>query len=173
MDLIGAIADELQVSEDHAQALAGALLETVREKLEEHECPEDVRALDAAVPELGAWRDRARAVLGLPPAGKGRGPKMLGGLLAGAHAGCNDLIERIGGEDGPQVAALVSLAAMMGTTLDKVMSAMPLTLLFLRQRMPADWVDRALSVSPLLSKDASNGPQAATLGALSGLLSTG
>lgn len=173
MDLIGSIADEVEVSLDQATALAGAVLEIAREKLEEHACTADVRALDDAVPELDAWRDRARAALGLAPAGTGRGPKMLGGLLAGAHAGCNDLLERLGGEDGPQLAALVALAAMMGLPLERVMGAMPLALTFLRQRLPSDWVDRALAVTPLLSKDATSGPEAGTLGALSGLLSAG
>lgn len=162
MDLIAQLSSQLGVDPTQAQALAGAVLGGVKDQVGEHVGPEAAQKLDAGVPELSTWQQAASSTLEQPEAQGG----LLGGLTGGLGG---QLLGAVGGEEAKQVAQLGAILQQLGVDAGHVALVGPMVLAFLKDRMPAEWVDRALAVAPLLSGASKGGTGAAALGALGGL----
>ena len=136
MDLIGQLSSQLGVDPTQAAALAGSVLGGVRGQVADQMGEDAASQLDAQVPELGGWQEQAtQAATGDNPLGG-----MLGGLLGAA-----------GGEEAKQAAQFAALLKNFGIDGGKAALIGPIALAFLKERMPADWVDGALKVAPLLA----------------------
>ena len=174
MDLIGQLASTMGIDETQAQALAGGVLGAVKGQMQEQVGGEAAAQLDAAVPELGGWAASAESVLGAANASSSADGGMLGGLMSMAGSGVgNQLLGAVAGEQAQQTAMLIALAGKLGIDESKAGLAAPLVLSFLKDRLPAEWIDKAMMVAPFLTDTPAQGgtPDAAgaVMGALGGL----
>lgn len=142
MDLIGALTSQLGVDTSAAQAVAGAVLGPVRDGLG----GSDASALDRAVPELEGWQAKAAEVTAEPSSG-------LGGLLGGSGGLLGSALGAVAGQGAKDAAALAGVLGALGLDASKASLAAPLLLGFLKERLPADLLDKALALAPLLGGD--------------------
>ncbi|MCB9681752.1 MAG: hypothetical protein H6733_09795 [Alphaproteobacteria bacterium] len=172
MDLIQQIAGNLGVDPTQAQALAGGLLGAVQGQVAEHVGTDAAAQLEAKVPELSGWQAQAKAMLAATDGGgSSSGGGLLGSLagLAGSGAG-NDLLGALAGKDAAQSAQVVALLGKLGLDASKASLVAGPVLSFLKQRMPADWVDTALKAAPMLASLASGSDDGKGGGGLGGML---
>lgn len=176
MDLISQLAGNLGMDPAQAQALAGGLLGTVKEQVAQHAGPEMAAKLDAAVPELGGWQAQAASVLsGAAEAPAAEASSGLGGMLgnlasmAGSGAG-NELLGALAGEGAAQQAQVVALLSKLGVDPAHASMAAGPALAFLKERMPAEWMDMALKAMPVLASLAGGDDKPAGGGGLGGML---
>ncbi|MEZ4315907.1 MAG: hypothetical protein R3F61_00310 [Myxococcota bacterium] len=171
MDLVGALSGAFGVEGKQAEAIAGALLATVKDQVASGtEGTEVEEKLDSAVPEMGGWLDTAKSLAGTPSAGP-QGGGMLGGLmgLAGSGAG-QQLLGAVGGKQAQHAALLAAVLGKVGLDETKAMMAAPIVLQFLESRIDKVWLDRILAAAPLLT-GAQPGGAGNALGALGSLFS--
>lgn len=170
MDLIGQLAGALGVQEEQAQAVAGAVLGTVKKQVADEAGGDAAAKVDAAVPELSGWQAKAQSMLG-----GGGGGGLLGaaagalggggGGLLGAAAGA------LGGEDARQTAALVTILGKLDIDPSKAALVAPLALSFLKDRLDPKLLNTVLSAAPMLAGGASGaGSDGGGLGAAAGML---
>ena len=165
MDLINQLSSQLGVDPAQAQALAGSVLGGVRGQVAEQMGEDAAGQLDAQVPELDGWQEQAEAAVG--------GDSAAGGLLGGLAGG---LLGAAGGEEAKQAAQFAALLGNFGIDGTKAALIGPIALSFLKERMPAEWVQGALAIAPMLSggSDAAGGGLAgAAMGALGGMFGGG
>ncbi len=173
MDLIGQLAGALGVQEEQAQAVAGAVLGTVKKQVADEAGGDAAAKVDAAVPELSGWQAKAQSMLG--GGGGGGGGGLLGaaagalggggGGLLGAAAGA------LGGEDARQTAALVTILGKLDIDPSKAALVAPLALSFLKDRLDPKLLNTVLSAAPMLAGGASGaGSDGGGLGAAAGML---
>lgn len=196
MQLIEQLSQQLGVDGDKAQALAGALLGSVQNAVTEKVSASAGEQVAAAVPELGAWKDKAGALLGgggdeggsglggmlgaLAGGGGGGGGGMGGmlGALAGGSddkqeggAGLGDMLGALAGGSGSSAgpAMLIAVLGKIGVDSDKASMIAPIVWQFLESRLDGDLLDKIKGAVPFLSGgDAEGGGGVA--GMLGGLL---
>lgn len=159
MELIDALAHQLNLDPVKAQALAGGVLGVVQNALADRAGPASVQQLEAAVPELPAWKQAAETQMGADAPGASEGG--LGGLLGSA-------LGSLGGSLGGTVGAVALLAPMLGKlgiSEEQVRVVIPLISRFLEQRLDGPVFDQVKELLPI-SRDDEGG-----MGILGGLLS--
>ncbi len=176
MDLIGALAGQLGIDTNQAEAVAGAVLGSVRADAPATE----TAALEAAVPEMGDWEAKAKAMLADNTelsANEGDGG-FFGNLLSSAGSGIgNQILGAVAGKEAAEKAAAVGLLGKLGLQPSHAALAAPLVLSFLESRLPEGTMSSLLKVAPMLvglsaakeEAPAAAGAMDAMKGALGGL----
>ena len=157
MDFIKAIAAQVGVPEATAAGLAGGVLGMVRDSMAADDGEDAASAVDAAIPELGGWREAAAGLMSdaagaaSPAASAGGG--VLGGLMKAAGGGglLGDLTEEVLGKDARQTAALASVFSGLGLDASKAAAAAPVVLNFLEERLSGDLLSKAMAAAPFLA----------------------
>lgn len=176
MDLIGQLASAVGVDEANAQAIAGVALKHVTGAVRDQEGDDAAEGIEAAVPELSQWQDKAKALSDapLPPGfggddaqeeeGGGGAADLLGGLLGGGGGGGGGLLgglaETFGGEGARDTVAVVQVLGRFGVTPDKAALAAPILLNFLKDRLSPETLSMALKAAPFLASFGGGGDDA-------------
>lgn len=157
MDLIAQLTQTLGIGGHQAEGLAGGLLGTVKNLVQEKLGPEPAQQMESAVPEMKGW---SAAV----PAGDGASAG-LGGLggLAGSLLGAGS-----GGGLGGLMGALAPLAGKLSLDPSKLTAALPLVLGFLKSRLDPALLAKITSAVPFLT--GASGDEASAAGGLAGAL---
>ncbi len=168
MDLISTLAGTLGVNPEQAEAVAGSVLGGVSDAVKDRFDDDTASGLEAAVPELAGWKDKAAALLG----GGDSEPAESGGLLGGAAGmlgGAGGLLGAaagaLGGDGLKDVAAVAGILDKLGIDGAKAALVAPVVLDFLKKRLDPGLLDKVLQVAPLLS----GGDKGGIAGALGGL----
>jgi len=144
MDLIGALAGQLGIDDTQAEAVAGAVLGSVKTDAPE----EETEAIDEAIPELEEWEATAKEALAtdsVPAAGEDGLSSLVGSGLG------NDLLGAVAGAETAEKAAAVALLDKLGLEPAHAALAAPVLLQFLEDRVGEEAVDTLLAAAPLLA----------------------
>lgn len=150
MDLIATLTQQLGVSPEKAQGLAGGVLTIIRQQLAERLGPEQAAQLQARVPEMSSWAEKATTV-NEPSASSG----LLGAL--GSVAG------------GGATASLTQLVGLAGLGPASLQTVIPAVLEFLKARLEPEQLQKVLSAVPAL-QGVMGSETGGLMGALGGLL---
>lgn len=151
MDLINALVSQAGLSPTAAKGVAGGLLGQVQSVMGD-ENPEEAAKLQAAVPELGEWKQAEAAA----PTEEAGGGGLLGGLLGGGGAAA--LAGAVGGEKAKNALVVGQVLNRFGLDPAKATVVAPIVLQFLKSRLSPTTLSAALSAAPFLMKFA--GPKA-------------
>ncbi len=133
VELISSLSSALGINPSQAEAVAGKVLGTVKDKVAASD-PDAAAELGSAVPELDGWAEKAEAA-----AGGGAG-----GLLGSA-------LGALGGEDAEDTAAIVSLLGKFNVDASKASLVAPIALKFLKSRLSEGTLDTILKAAPMLA----------------------
>ena len=170
MDLVASLASALNVEPRAAEAVAGAVLGTVRGQAADNDASAGAEdALDTAVPELSGWLDTAKQIAGENEEQADLGG--LGGLLGMAGSGVgNQLIGAVAGKSAQNAALMASVLGSLGLDASVASLAAPVVLKFLESRLDAGTLQTLLSVAPMLTGKSEAGAASGVMSALGGLL---
>ena len=158
MDLISQLAGTLGVDPSAATALAGGVLGQVKDQLADKEGPEAAEELSAAVPELGDWTGKAKALLGSAGGDDGGGlGGMLGGALGGGGGGLLGAAASAMGGDAAKFAALLPLISKLGLNTESLIKVAPIVLSFLGDRISPELLTKVQALIPGADGDKAEG----------------
>ena len=168
MDLITELGSKLGIGEDKAQAIAGTVMGMVSGAVKGEHGDSAAAQVEAAVPEMGDWKERAAGLLGGAAAGGGLGG-MLGGLAGGGGAGglLGGALSSLGGGQAADIAGLIAVLSKLGIDGSKAALVAPIALQFLKSRLDPGLVTKVLSAVPMLT---GGGDAPATGGGIGGML---
>lgn len=145
MDLINALVSQAGLSPTAAKGVAGGVLGQVQSVMGDQN-PEEAAKLQAAVPELGEWKQAEAAA----PAAAAGGGGLLGGLLGGGGAAA--LAGAVGGEKAKNALVVGQVLSRFGLDPAKATVVAPIVLQFLKSRLSPTTLKAALSAAPFLMK---------------------
>ncbi len=152
MDLIAILTQQLGVSPDKAEGLAGGALGMIKEQVAQHVGADQAQQLAAKIPELSQWADKANTLRDGAPGGGLLGS--LGGLIGGG---------------GGQLGALGALISGAGLDISSAQSLLPPIVEFLKTRLDPEMVQKIGNAVPLLRGLTGGGVDlSSTLGGLFG-----
>ncbi|MEM1022213.1 MAG: DUF2780 domain-containing protein [Myxococcota bacterium] len=161
MEFIDLITQQMGVERPKAEALAGGVLDLVKNALGSQADAETAERFESAIPELSSWRQAAESELGDASSNASGG---LGGLLSGA---LGSLGGGLAGSAGA-VALLMPLLGKLGLDESHVQTFVPILTQFLGQRLDGDLLQTVSKVLPFLQGE--GGGAAGVLGVLGGLM---
>lgn len=162
MELVDALAHQLNLDPVKAQALAGGVLGVVQRALGDQAGANAAAQFEAAIPELPGWKQAAEHQMGADaPSATESG---LGGLLGSALGALGG---GVGGAAGA-AALLVPLLGKLGIEEHHVQLVVPLIRQFLGQRLDGGLLEQVKGILPFLADSDAEGGGA--IGILGGLL---
>lgn len=162
MDLIKDLSAQLGIDGNQAEALAGGLLNTLKDQVAGDGDTDAAQALESAVPELGDWAGKATALLG----NSDSSGSPLGGLLGSA-------MSMLGGnasKAAPLVQVGISLLEKVGLDKSKAMLIGPILANFLTERLEGTQLEKFLPFLSMLNPSGNDGGGIDAGGLLSGAL---
>ncbi len=170
MDLVSSLASALNIEPRAAEAVAGAVLGTVKGQAADSDDSDGAEdAIESAVPELSGWMDTAKQVAGEndEQADVGGMSSLLG--MAGSGVG-NQLLGAVAGKSAQNAALLASVLGTLGLDASMAQVAAPVVLKFLESRLEPGTLQTLLSVAPMLTGKSDGGASGGVMGAIGGLL---